>query len=314
MAQISYYTENNPTLNADGNYILGFIVEGEPGQHIECYCDGQFTEFDDYDQAGWDDGSTDGTISDMACGRDVLVVGSYNTREVYPALDGYMYNYQGMCTPGQVTPFSSYATLADGRQLPHVCAPGAAIVSSTSVYYCVNPDNQVGLNGLVAKVEETDRPHFWAPSLGTSMATPFVAGSIALWLEADPTLTIDAIKEIIAETSVRDADVEAGNPVQWGAGKFDAYAGLKEVLRRSSGVTDVKADESPLMISRQGSVYTVFVNGAGHIDARVCSISGAEVLAAAGAGDELAVDASSLAPGVYVLNINSTYSRKIAIK
>lgn len=314
MAQISYYTENNPTLNADGNYILGFVVEGEPGQSIECYCDGQFTALDDYDQPGWDDGTTDGTISDMACGNDVLVVGSYNTREMYPALDGYMYNYQGMCTPGKVTPFSSYATLADGRKLPHVCAPGAAIVSSTSTYYCVNPDNQVGLNGLVAKVEEADRPHFWAPSLGTSMATPFVAGSIALWLEADPTLTIDAVKEIIAETSVRDADVEAGNPVQWGAGKFDAYAGLKEVLRRSSGVTDVKADESPLMVSRSGRVCTVFVNGAERIDARVYGVAGTEVLAAACDGDELAIDMSALEAGIYLLNVNGTYSRKIVIK
>lgn len=312
MALIDYYTVDNAEANANGNYIIGFVVEGEEGQHVEAYCNGLYTALDDYDQEGWDDGSTDGTISDMACGNDVIVVGAYNTRDDYPALDGFMYNYQGAFAPGKVTAFSSYGTLADGRTLPHVCAPGAAIISSCSKYYAESTSNGVRNNALNAKVTHDGRTSYWCPAMGTSMATPYVAGSIALWLEADPTLTTDAIKEIISTTSMRDADVEAGNPVQWGAGKFDAYAGLKEVLRRNSAsVSDITADDSALMVKREGDNCTMFLAGADCMHACIYSLGGACVLEAEAAGDELAIDISALPKGVYVLNVNGIHSRKI---
>lgn len=313
MCLMDYYTVDNATKNAQGNYILGFVVEGEPGQRIECYCDGNFTALSDYSQEGWDDGQTDGTISDMACGNDILAVGAYNTRESYPAMDGYMYGYRGAFTPGKITPFSSYGTLADGRTLPHVCAPGAVIISSTSTYYTENAENQVGENAISAMAAEDDRNNYWCPAMGTSMATPFVAGSIALWLQADPTLDINDVKDIIAKTSVRDAEVLAGNPVQWGAGKFDAYAGLKEVLRRS-GITDAAVDGGELMMKREGDMLTLFLAGTRRMEAVVHNLAGTAVCSAAADGDELALDTSALAPGVYVVTVNGTVSRKIAVK
>lgn len=67
-----------------------------------------------------------------------------------------------------------------------------------------------------AFVEEDGRLNLWKQELGTSMATPFVSGSIALWLQANPHLTIDDVKEIIAKTSTVDDDVRSGNPAKWG--------------------------------------------------------------------------------------------------
>jgi len=313
MCLMDYYTVDNASKNAKGNYILGFIVTGEPGQRIECYCDGIYTCLDDYDQDGWDNGMTDGTISDMACGYNSIVVGAYNTREVYGGMDGYAYHYNGAFTPGKMTPFSSYGTLADGRTLPHVCAPGASIISSTSSYYTENPENYVTGAALSARLDEDDRSNYWCPAAGTSMATPFVAGAIALWLEADPTLTAEDVKGIIARTSLRDEEVERGNPVQWGAGKFDAYAGLKEVLRMA-GVTSASAESSDLMVSHQGAVWNVFLAGAKSMEVSVCNLSGATVLRKSVAGDELSFDTSALSKGVYVLTVNGSHSRKIAVK
>lgn len=69
------------------------------------------------------------------------------------------------------------------------------------------------------------------------MATPVVAGAIALWLEANPSLTYKDVVRIIKETAVKDDFVKnTGDPVQWGAGKFDAYAGLKQVLKEKEAM------------------------------------------------------------------------------
>lgn len=189
------------------------------------------------------------------------------------------------------------------------------MISSTNSYYEEYAGaDKINKAGLTAFANEDGRRNYWAPASGTSMATPYVAGSIACWLEADPTLTNDDIKDIIAKTSVRDEDVVSGNPVQWGAGKFDAYAGLKEVLRRTSGITDVAAGDDVLMLKGDGHVFEIFVNGASAVEARIYSVSGALAMECATEGDTLTVDTSSLAPGVYIICVNNQHKRKIIIK
>lgn len=317
-AMIDYFTSDNQSTNANGNYILGFVVTGKEGQRIDCFCDGTFTTMESYGIAGWDAGSTNGTISDMACAHNVLVVGSYNTRDEWASLDGKLYSYQGSFPAGKMSPFSSYGTLIDGRNLPHVCAPGAAIISSSNQYYMDAYASQYGSidDALQAKYVEENRNNYWHQSIGTSMATPVVAGGVALWLEADPTLTIDDVKDIIAKTSVVDADVTgSGDPIQWGAGKFDAYAGLKEVIRRQAGISDVLADDNRLMIKSVGdNLYEVFLGGVDTIDAVLYNISGQPVMKQSVSADETTIDVSSLASGVYVLNVNGVHSQRILVK
>ncbi len=58
-----------------------------------------------------------------------------------------------------------------------------------------------------AKLVEEKRVNYWKQEVGTSMSTPFVAGSIALWLEANPDLNVNDVKEIIRKTAVRDDEV-----------------------------------------------------------------------------------------------------------
>ena len=171
-------------------------------------------------------------------------------------------------------------------------------------------------DALQAKYVEENRNNYWHQSIGTSMATPVVAGGVALWLEADPTLTIDDVKDIIAKTSVVDADVTgSGDPIQWGAGKFDAYAGLKEVIRRQAGISDVLADDNRLMIKSVGdNLYEVFLGGVDTIDAVLYNISGQPVMKQSVSADETTIDVSSLASGVYVLNVNGVHSQRILVK
>ncbi len=311
---LDYYTEDNSDKNAAGNYILGFVCTPKAGQTVEAYCDGITTCFNSYGQEGWLEGSTDGSLSDMACGYRPIVVGSYNTRDDWGSLSGTLNGYDGAFAAGKVSSFSSYATLSDGRTLPHVCAPGAAIISSTNSYFVENADNGVSDSDIQAIMLEDNRRNYWHQSIGTSMSTPYVAGAIALWLEADPTLNDADVRRIISETSLRDADVLEGEAARWGAGKFDAYAGLKEVIR-SAGLQDVNtAEKQPIFQPTGAGSYEVFLPGAAALHVQLHSMSGACVLDINAAGDQTTFNTSALTPGIYVATVNGQQGTKLVIK
>ena len=66
------------------------------------------------------------------------------------------------------------------------------------------------------------------------MSAPVVTGAIALWLQADPTLTPADCLEIFAKTCTHyDASLSYPNNL-YGYGQIDVAAGLKEVLRRKA--------------------------------------------------------------------------------
>ena len=315
---IDYLFFDNTSTNATGNYVLGFEVVGKEGQRIDAYCDGQFSAMDSYGLAGWTLGSTNGTINDLATGENIVAVGAYNTRSEWWSLDGYAYSYgQGKYPEGKVANYSSFGTLINGKNLPHVCAPGSTLISSSSTSY-VNT-NRLGNDAIQAKVAVDGKTYYWHQQLGTSMATPVVTGSMALWLEANPKLTVNEAIEIMQATAIKDNDVTSftGDPVQWGAGKFDAYAGLKEVIRRASNsaIKDITAKTDRLMITSAGkNVYNVFLGDTQNLNVAIYNMQGQVVKTIAVEGDEVNVDASMLDAGVYVLNVNGAYSQKIVVK
>lgn len=291
----------------------------EEGILIECYSSGQSTELFDYKQSGFEIGDYNGTISDMAVCPKLIVVGSYNTADEWFCLDGLKSHYTGVgdyFTPGRVSGFSSYGTLADGRNLPTVCAPGSTVVSSVNRYFSeIDQVKDQAAQLFQAVATDSDgRLNYWKQEVGTSMSCPLVAGAIACWLEADPTLTYSDIQDVIAKTAVVDDDVRAGDPVKWGAGKFDALAGIKEVLRRAA-LPSVSADsDSRLIITPAGdNRWTIFAAGENNLTASVYSMQGTLVKSASADADELTIDLADLTPGVYAISANNLTS-KIIVK
>lgn len=304
--------DNTSGSNASGNYLLGFVVTGKDGQRIDIFNDGVYNNLSGYGIDGYSDGMTDGSISDVATGHTAVVVGSYNSREIWASLDKEPYHY-GSFPEGAVSSFSSYGTLVDGRTKPDVCAPGNTVISSSNKYYI--DKYELGDAELQATVEGDGRVYAWHQSMGTSMSAPLVAGSIALWLEACPDLTYKEVLEIIRETSVVDDDVLAAKePVQWGAGKFNAYAGLKKALSMTS-VTDVAVGDRRAAIAATGDrSFEVSLPGSGNIRVDVYDVTGRLVGTAAATSDSVTVDLAGIPAGVYLFNVNGAHTSRILVK
>lgn len=317
LCTLDFEVIDNPETNPEGKYQVAVFVEGEEGQRLDAFMAGYYYGMSDLKMEGWDDGSSNGSISDVACGKSTLSVGSYNSTTAWAQLDGWAYKQPGSGIEfGEVTPFSSYGTLIDGRNLPDVLAPGAYLVSSMNRYY-LEDQHILGddILSAVATVDGIDYPYAWAA--GTSMACPMVTGIVALWLEADPTLTIEDIRDIIKKTSRMDDAMKKADPAKVGSGKIDAYEGLKEVLRRKgeSGVGSVVADDSRLVVSQCGErAVNVFLAGANDINAEVFTMTGVKVTSQHGDGDELTIDLAGKNNGAYLIRVNGKHSKCILVK
>lgn len=306
--------DNTSGSNVSGNYILGFVVKGTEGRRVDIFNDGIYNNLSGYGIEGYSDGMTDGSISDVATGHSAVVVGCYNSREDWASLDKKIYHFPTPFPEGRISSFSSYGTLIDGRNKPDVCAPGNTVISSSNKYYL--DKYSLGDAELQASVEADGRMYSWHQSMGTSMSAPLVAGSIALWLEACPELTYKEVLEIIRETAVVDDDVIAAeNPVQWGAGKFNAYEGLKKALSMAS-VTDVATgeDKQPTVAATGDRSFEVSLASARDIRVAVYDLTGRVVGSASAASDSVSVDLSDIPAGVYLFNVNGLYTSRILVK
>lgn len=302
---IDFDIDINPE-NKGAYFAAGIEVKGLPGQGADLYIDSQYCQLRGLWVSGWSEGGDDMSVSSMACARGVLCVGAYTTSAQWPVLGGTIDRVENFeeYVENDIAPFSSYGTLRDGRTLPHVAAPGAALVSVFSTPYVeANPGNAIVATGYAG-----GRGNYWRAQYGTSMSAPVVSGAVALWLQADPTLTADDVYSIIEATSVRD-DMVSAAPVRWGAGRFDAYAGIKEVLRRAS-VAGPSVDSGNDMLLRccGGQIEVTMPGGA--FEAVLYDLSGREVCRSRATDCTAVVTAPS--PGVYVVRAGAC-CRKVVV-
>ena len=216
---------------------------------------------------------------------------------------------------GDMEPSSSWGTLYDGRSFPLIAAPGTNVISSISSYNTEESDPEktyysVNMNG---------RDYHFTGYTGTSMAAPAMTGVVALWLEADPTLPVDYVRDIVMETAIVDDNVEnAFFPVQFGAGKVDAMAGLKRVL----GDTTMSVKElnersgKNILIELKGDrTISVFAANETQLNATLYTADGRKASEVSASGNTLDVCAPSA--GVYVLKVGGQKSaavRKVVVE
>ena len=174
------------------------------------------------------------TIFSPSSSPDVICVGSTSYRTQFVNYLGEKKVYD-RGQKGIRSPFSAMGPTLDGRIKPDVMAPGQNIISSYSSFFINNPKNvNASVKSDVRHFEYNGRTYAWNANAGTSMSAPVVTGAIALWLQADPTLTPADCLEIFAKTcSHYDTSLSYPNNL-YGYGQIDVAAGLREVLRRKA--------------------------------------------------------------------------------
>jgi serine protease AprX len=111
--------------------------------------------------------------------------------------------------------FSSRGVPGDALYHPTITAPGVDIrAARATTGITINTFFVVDLIGI-----GTDAVSY-AGASGTSMATPHVSGTVALMLEANPTLTPDQVKSTLRGSATPMPDYEE---YEVGAGYLDAY-------------------------------------------------------------------------------------------
>jgi serine protease AprX len=185
--------------------------------------------------AGGNDGAAKDTLSPYAQAPWVIGVAA-GTK------DGMLADFSSRGLPRE-------ERLSDGNPLndneaPTLTAPGngrffAGSLSRygfTSDIVSVRASTNLTANGLNADAElPPGMIPFYTQISGTSMATPFTAGTIALMLDVDPTLTPDEIKQILIDTATR---MPGYQDFEVGAGYINSYAAVDKAFNRSKAYSN----------------------------------------------------------------------------
>ena len=202
---------------------------------------------------------------------------------------------------------------------PAVLAPGASIMSALNKYAPGFDKNNAAYSNRF-----NNKVYHYGYMEGTSMATPFVAGSIALWLEANPQLSYTDVLDIIKETSTKHADMEgeAWTPT-YGYGLINVYEGLKLALKKAgkdplTAIERVSGSAAPVTFHTIATQWQILFNNPERFATlEVMSLDGRSLyrqqLSSIAQGDEVNIPTDRFTPGVYVLQV-STSGAKIAQK
>ena len=202
---------------------FAITVTGTDGTKVDLW--DQTYGFEEYGSDGFTKGDSEISGGDWTSIPGVVSVGAYcanRTERTYSSTTTYA------VAEGSYLDFSSYGTMLNGLTQPTVSAPGVFVVSSWN-HYCIG-ENEKLLDNMLWQ------GYPYSAESGTSMSCPVVSGIVALWLQANPDLTIDEVKKVLQESSRNDEYTMASSQ-RAGFGKVDAAKGLEYIL--ASGIRDI---------------------------------------------------------------------------
>ena len=283
-------------------FFIGVSVEGTKGT-VHGWIDDYYSAFSNLGYPSYLKGDDRHSICEIGgTGKRIITAGSYNTKNRYTSIGGSDLSYSGVSLD-YISSFSSNGPTLDGRIKPDICAPGSVIMSSlSSVYAAFSANNSASSSYF------NNRYYYYGPMQGTSMASPFVAGVMATWLEANPTLTPEEAKEYLKKSAINDSYTTTAGETQAGYGKINAYEGLKALLQNSTGINDnLNPAESFIYLMTSSGLNMVFTKPMQHLIIRIYDISGMctyeERMNNVNTGTEITVPQNKLNRGVQIIEV-----------
>ena len=234
------------SINAIGSMELDYFFELTIGSKQGVSLDIFNAQLTSEDREGYAKSENAMTLNDWGTAPSCISVGAYTANTTFRSL----YSEPSVSEEdilNDIATLSSYGTGFNGVHVPTICAPGINVVAAVNHY---NKETDDKGNPKPYRPEMTWQGFPYNGESGTSMAAPTVAGTIALWLEADPTLTPAELKDIICRSARTDSFTEA-KPDQFGNGKIDAKRGLELVLLRGTAIGDISEERR----NETGTIY-----------------------------------------------------------
>lgn len=290
------------------NYAIALTVTPKTAGRVNIWSDNTYLALESRDIEGF---SAPDAASSTLCeiggtGKRILTVGSYTTRNEYTTNGGQQATLQE--TVGDLSSFSSYGPTVDGRMKPNITAPGCFIISAVS-------NNDASGNLMYAEYNENfGRYNQYGYMQGTSMASPFVAGIVATWLQAYPQLTPEQLHEIVQNTARKDSFTSTAPDSNWGYGKINALDGLRQCIeKQETGCVSVAMPFDGTVRISDGNIVLGFARDT---QATLCitSMTGSTLfskqLGKRSAGETLSVAVPQLPKGVYLLSVKTPTATK----
>lgn len=305
------YTELS---NIDPNCVVGFNILPLSSGTVHAWADNVYSTLDHYNMEGWTIGNADYSAGEIGgTGKRIISAGAYVSKSVYTNINGDSYTTGNKLK--QKAKFSSMGPTADGRIKPDIMAPGSTISSSVSSYGATSKQN------IIKQTTWKGKTYSYAVMSGTSMASPFVAGVLATWLQAYPNLTPEQVREVFKTTAMKDTytgEIPAEGSNTWGFGKIDAWGGIKNVLKMAEESVENPASGTRLWVigSEPGSRSFRILSGQEmqNLNVSVCSSNG-QVLHQQNidriqAGEELTIALPQAGKGIYIVKLENRHLSK----
>lgn len=204
---------------------------------------------------------------------------------------------------GDVVSWSGCGPTIAGDTKPDILAPGFKVYSALNsncgrLIQSELTNKHTFITGI-SHYEGKD--YYLRYSNGTSQSAPVVSGTIALWLQANPDLTPDDIREVFSTTAKHiNPDVTYPNNT-YGYGEIDAYAGLLKVLKLT-GIQGISTHQPSALTFRLVG-HTLFIDGTSTAQVRIYTADGK--LVSQQQLTDGSISLSSLAAGVYAVQVNT---------
>lgn len=253
------------------------------------------------------EGSSDFSVGENGgTGNRTLSVGAYVARNKWLNFEQRLIE-EPWLTPGAIANFSSRGP-APGigdfktiRQKPDIIAPGHHIASALhKTQYAEWMNNQI-----VHKQNWRNADQYYVQFSGTSMAAPHVSGIIALYLQANPNLSPEDIKNLWRFYHTRDQFTGNDSNNSAGFGKINAFDAI-QFLEKFLIVKSHKTDKVIVLLNQETKELSVLseLELSNNCDFQLMDVSGKLILKKCTIDINKPISLQSISTGIYYYQIS----------